>query len=169
MWLFGFCDAGAFNIPTATVDPVTGLFTPEPSPLCINGSCAHEFEDKLLQIEEFGLKNMSDSSTSAGTLPVPTDCNGIPDGPALDHFLKEDLNSVPTPTANETLANPWVAKVKDCLGLPADMAMPADGRPGGEWFAHRRWDEFYTQAPRLAWFQTAMTGARVNGGLRDKK
>ena len=33
----------AFNIPTATVDPVTGLFTPEPSPLCINGSCATAF------------------------------------------------------------------------------------------------------------------------------
>ena len=29
----------AFNIPTATVDKITGLFTPVPSPLCIAGSC----------------------------------------------------------------------------------------------------------------------------------
>jgi FtsP/CotA-like multicopper oxidase with cupredoxin domain len=159
----------AFNIPTATVDPVTGLFTPEPSPLCINGSCATPFTAKLLLFEEFGLKNMSDSSSSTSTLPVPAACSGIPDGPALDHFLKEDLNSAPTPAADGTLASPWETKVKDCLGLTASMAIPADGRPAGEWFAHQRWDEFYTKLPRLAYFQTAMTGARVNGGLRDKK
>jgi FtsP/CotA-like multicopper oxidase with cupredoxin domain len=158
-----------FNVPTATVDPVTGLFTPEPSPLCINGSCATPFTAKLLMFEEFGLKNMSDSSISTSTLPIPNDCNGIPDGPSLDHFLKEDLNSAPTPAADGTLSSPWEAKAKECLGLAADMAMPADGRPAGEWFAHQRWDEFYTKASRLAYFQSAMTGARVNGGLRDKK
>ncbi|MGJ0483560.1 MAG: multicopper oxidase domain-containing protein [Methylomicrobium sp.] len=166
----------AFNIPTATVDPVTGLFTPEPSPLCINGSCAHEFEDKLLQFEEFGLKNMSDSSTSSSRLPVPTDCSGIPDGAALDNFLKEDLNSIPTRRSDETDAgqpildrNPWEDKIKGCLGYSANMAMPADGRPGGEEFSHQRWDEFFRQATRVAYFQSAITGARPNGGLRDKK
>lgn len=166
----------AFNIPTATVDPVTGLFTPEPSPLCINGSCATEFTAKLLLFEEFGLKDMGSSSTTSGTLPVPANCDGIPDGAALDHFLKEDLNSIPSRRSDITdegkdisAFNPWEAKVKDCLKLPTDMAMPADGRPTGEWFAHQRWDEFYTKAPRLTYFQSAMTGARVNGGLRDKK
>lgn len=159
----------AFNIPTATVDPVTGLFFPEPSPLCINGSCATPFTAKLLMFEEFGLKDMSNStSVSLGpTLPVPADCTGMPDGVALDSFLKEGLNSYPTPAADTTSTNPWEAKVKECLGLAANMPMPADGRPTGEWFAHQRWDEFYTKAPRLAYFQSAMTGARTNGGLRD--
>lgn len=168
-----------FNIPTATVDPVTGLFTPEPSPLCINGSCATPFTAKMLLFEEFGLKKMSDDSnvsSSGPTLPVPADCSGIPDGAALDDFLKEDLHSVPSRRSDITdagdpisEATPWEAKVKDCLGFAADMAIPADGRPTGEWFAHQRWDEFFTNAPRLAYFQSAMTGARVNGGLRDKK
>lgn len=169
--LFGVTNVAhaAFNIPTATVDPVTGLFTPEPSPLCINDSCATPFTAKLLLFEEFGLKDMSSSTITASTLPVPADCNGIPDGPTLDHLLKEDLNSVPSPAANGTLASPWEAKVKTCLGLADNISIPADGRPAGEWFAHQRWDEFYTTATRLAYFQTAMTGARVNGGLRDKK
>ena len=61
----------AFNIPTATVDPVTGLFTPEPSPLCINSSCATPFTAKMLLFEEFGLKKMSDSSLSTSSFPQP--------------------------------------------------------------------------------------------------
>ncbi|MDD1605357.1 MAG: hypothetical protein LUP96_01475, partial [Methylococcaceae bacterium] len=154
----------AFNMPTDMT----------PSPLCINGSCATEFTAKMLMFEEFGLKDASSSSTSSSTpFPVPSDCFGIPDGAALDNFLKEDLHSIPTRKSDKldddvtpiTVSNPWATKVKDCLGLAADMAMPADGRPGGEDFAHQRWSEFPTQA----YFQSAQTGARVNGGLRDKK
>ncbi|MDD1610311.1 MAG: hypothetical protein LUO95_06815 [Methylococcaceae bacterium] len=154
----------AFNMPTDMT----------PSPLCINGSCATEFTAKMLMFEEFGLKDASSSSTSSSTpFPVPSDCFGIPDGAALDNFLKEDLHSIPTRKSDKldddvtpiTASNPWATKVKDCLGLAADMAMPADGRPGGEDFAHQRWSEFPTQA----YFQSAQTGARVNGGLRDKK
>jgi manganese oxidase len=161
-----------FNIPTENgLNPV-----PVPSPLCIGDKCAYEFEDKLLLFEEFGLENISSSDTSSSsiplTFPVPADCDGIPNGDDLDDFLREDLHSIPTRKSDETDAhelitatNPWEAKVKDCLGLPADMIMPADGRPTGEWFAHQRWDEF----PAQAYFQSVQTGARVNGGLRDKK
>ncbi len=151
----------AFNIPTENgLNPV-----PVPSPLCINGSCATLFTAKMLMFEEFGLKNMSSSSlppTSA--LPEPTDCQSTPDGSALDKFLHEDLHSVPTRTADTTTPNPWDAKVKTCVGLTPETPTTADGRPSGEWFAHQRWDEFPTQA----YFQSAMTGSRVNGGLRDK-
>ncbi|WP_196435830.1 multicopper oxidase domain-containing protein [Methylomonas sp. LL1] len=164
----------AFNIPTTIVDPVTGLLTPEPSPLCINGSCATEFSAKLLLFEEFGLKNMSDSSSTPSSslaLPEPMDCQGIPDGKniygdyLLDDFLKEDLNSAPSRAADTTKPNPWDAKVRACVGLTPETPTTADGRPSGEWFAHQRWDEFLPQV----YFQSAITGARVNGGLRDKR
>ncbi|MGR8931788.1 MAG: multicopper oxidase domain-containing protein [Gammaproteobacteria bacterium] len=161
--------AAEYNIPTATVDPVTGLFTPEPSPLCINDSCATPFTAKLLLFEEFGLKPVADMTVASDKLPVPVNCDGIPEGAALDHFLDQDLNSVPTEMADESASNPWDAKIKDCLGLAAEMKLPADGRPTGEYFAHQRWDEFYTNKDRLAFFQTAMTGSRTNGGLRDKR
>lgn len=162
----------AFNIPTATVDPVTGLFTPEPSPLCINGSCATAFTAKMLMFEEFGLKNMSDSSLSTSAFPQPAEnpddptavCRNVPAGQALDDFLKEDLNSVPSRKSDETSLNPWDAKIRTCIGLSDQTPTAADGRPNGEWFAHQRWDEFKAQA----YFQSAMTGSRVNGGLRDK-
>lgn len=163
----------AFNIPTATVDPATGLFTPEPSPLCINGSCATPFTAKMLMFEEFGLKNMSSSSISTSAFPQPTEdpadptavCRNAPDGQALDNFLKEDLNSVPSRKSDETSPSPWDAKVRACVGLTPETPTTADGRPSGEWFAHQRWAEF----PAQAYFQTAMAGSRVNGGLRDKK
>jgi FtsP/CotA-like multicopper oxidase with cupredoxin domain len=163
----------AFNIPTATVDPVTGSFTPEPSPLCINSSCATPFTAKMLMFEEFGLKNMSDSSSSTLAFPQPVEdpddpkavCRNAPNGPALDNFLHEDLYSVPTRTTDQTLPNLWDAKVRACVELKPETQTTADGRPDGEWFAHQRWDEF----PAQAYFQSAMAGSRVNGGLRDKR
>lgn len=167
----------AFNIPTTNVDPVTGQLTPEPSPLCINGSCATEFSAKMIQFEEFGLADLSDSdfdseahSSSSLSLPEPADCLGIPDGKdsdgdyLLDEFLMDDLNAPPTRAADANKPNPWDARVRDCLGLTPETPTLADGRPGGEWFAHQRWDEFL---PKV-YFQSAITGARVNGGLRDK-
>lgn len=161
----------AFNIPTEVAIPPSLVPVPIPSPLCINGSCATPFTAKLLMFEEFGLKNLSSSSSTA-VLPTPTGCQNGPDGQALDNFLKEDLNSVPTRKSDMTDAgvailspNPWDLKVKGCLGFAADMPTSADGRPDGEWFAHQRWDEF----PAQSYFKAAMTGARVNGGLRDKK
>ncbi len=166
----------AFNAPTDL----------PPSPLCINGQCATEFSDPLLLFEEFGLQKMPDQTATLPTssLPVPADCDGNPDGAALDNFLSEGLHSYPTRRADQkddgtaisSASNPWEQKVKDCLGInPAKTT--ADGRPTGEWFSHQRWDEFFTQkfdaqkkakSNELAFFQAAMSGARVNGGLRDK-
>ena len=54
----------AFNIPTAQVDPITGVAKPEPSPLCINGQCADEFTAKMLMFEEFGTKDASSMNLS---------------------------------------------------------------------------------------------------------
>ena len=156
----------AFNIPTATVDKITGLFTPVPSPLCIAGSCATEFTAKLLMFEEFGTKDAStlnSATLSPAVLPAPVgDCGNMPDGAALDAFLNQDLNSLPNRVVDETIPNPWAAKVKECLGV--NTSTVAEGRPGGEFFAHQRFDEFPTQK----YFQSAQTGARDNGGLRNK-
>ncbi|MEQ1620931.1 MAG: multicopper oxidase domain-containing protein [Methylococcales bacterium] len=170
----------AFNIPTENgLNP-----EPVPSPLCIpfslpngqtNNECATEFTAKLLMFEEFGLKDISSvssgSSSLTSTFPEPVDCHSSPDGQALDNFLKEDLHSLPTRRSDQTdsgtpviTPHPWDAKVRDCVGLLPNTPTTADGRPTGEWFAHQRWEEF----PTKAYFQSAMSGARVNGGLRDK-
>jgi manganese oxidase len=159
----------AFNIPTESgLNPI-----PVPSPLCINGSCATEFTAKMLMFEEFGLKNMSSSSSTPSSLPQPVEnptdptavCRNAPDGAALDYFLKEDLYPSPTRAADETISNAWETQVRACVGLSAQTPTPGDARPGGEWFAHQRWEEF----PAQAYFQSAQAGARVNGGMRDKK
>ncbi len=148
-----------------------------PSPLCIAGQCALPFEDKMLVFDEFGTKPYSSSTSASNShpFPIPADCTGMAGdsnkvalktfGTGLDNFLKEDLYSAPTRTADETARNPWEAMVIGCLPATAGMIMPADGRPTGEDFAHQRWDEF----PTKEYFQTAMSGARVNGGLRDKQ
>ncbi|MEI6068679.1 MAG: multicopper oxidase domain-containing protein [Methylococcaceae bacterium] len=149
------------NIPTATVDPATGLFTPVPSPLCINGSCATEFSAKLLLFDEFGTKDMPAAPSTASMPPVP-DCQSMPNGADLDNFLKEDLNSLPSRLTDVSKPNPWEDKIKTCV--PGVTSTVADGRPGGEDFAHQRWSDF----PAQKYFQTAQTGARNNGGLRDK-
>jgi FtsP/CotA-like multicopper oxidase with cupredoxin domain len=151
----------AFNIPTATVNAL-GVAIPVPSPLCINGSCATEFTAKMLMFDEFGTKDMP-STASTATLPPVADCQSMPEGPALDAFLKEDLNSLPTRVVDPTLTNPWAGKIQGGC-VPGVTATTADGRPGGESFAHQRWDEF----PAQKYFQSAQTGARANGGLRDK-
>ncbi len=123
--------------------------------------------------EEFGIKNISSSSSTPLSLPQPVEdptdlaavCRNAPDGSALDYFLKEDLYPAPTRAADETISNAWETKVRACVGLSDQTPTPGDARPGGEWFAHQRWEEF----PAQAYFQSAQAGARVNGGMRDKK
>ncbi|MEI7994802.1 MAG: multicopper oxidase domain-containing protein [Methylococcaceae bacterium] len=169
------------------------------SPLCIgnagpailangtaNPQCAAPFTAKMLMFEEFGTKDASSTSnsTTPPSFPSLSDCNGMAGdtvalktfGDGLDNFLKEDVNPSELSRRSDfkaddvtpvTATNPWAAKVKECISATASMtgSWPADGRPGGEDFAHQRWAEFPTKAT----FQTAMSGARVNGGLRDKK
>lgn len=155
----------AVNIPTDSA----------PSPLCIAGACATEFTAKMLMFEEFGTKDISSATSSMSTHSgfTTTDCFGNVDGPALDKFLSEDLASLPSRRSDEddnhipaTATNPWENKVKSCVPATVSLpSMPLDGRPGGEDFAHQRWSEFPTQVA----FQSAQAGARVNGGLRDKR
>jgi len=146
----------AFNIPTGVTDipPVAA-----PSPLF----GATEFSAPLLMFEEFGLRPMPATPPSnTSTLPGPLDCESLPNGQNLDDFIKEPLHPFPTEAANDGLPNAWSVKVNECVGpLPKTVL---EGRPGGIFFAHQRWNEFYPKA----YFQSAQTGARTNLGLRDQ-
>ena len=151
-----------FNIPTDTTA----------SPLCVSGQpgCASAFTSKMLMFEEFGNQEMpsqpSDNSGSlpAASLPTVADCQSMPKGTELDDFLSKPIAPFPTRTANDTLPNAWVEKIRECQLLGTDQPGVLEGRPGGEQFAHQRWEEFF---PKV-YFQSAMTGARVNNGLRNK-
>jgi len=147
----------AFNIPTDA--PRSPLF----------GATA--FSQKLLQFEEFGTRPMPTSEASPDTLmpaPVktaadPKGCTTTPSGAALDAFLAKSLYPMPGEFSDYgNHANPWEAQVKDCL--PGVVNTVMDARPPGEWFGHQRWDEF---KPEI-FFQSAMSGSRGNGGLRDQ-
>lgn len=164
----------AFNIPTATVNPTTGIAVPVPSPLCIpanSNTCATEFTAKILMFEEFGTKSMPSSPSISPSIKVlpppvataadPTGCTTTPDGAALDSFIKEQLNPIPTEEANIDIPNAWDSKVKSCV--PGVVSTVGEGRPSGVDFAHQRWNEF----PAVKYFQSAQTGVRINGGLRD--
>jgi FtsP/CotA-like multicopper oxidase with cupredoxin domain len=145
-----------FNIPTGVTDSPPSVSS---SPLFD----ATEFSAPMQLLEEFGLQAMPSSPPSnTSTLPMPLDCEGVPDGKALDDYLKEPLHPLPTEEANDALPNAWEAKVKECVGPFPQTVM--EGRPPGRWFSHQRWNEFY---PRV-YFQTTQTGARTNLGLRDR-
>jgi FtsP/CotA-like multicopper oxidase with cupredoxin domain len=169
----GVAKAG-FDVPTGS----------SASPVCINGQCATPFTAKMVMFEEFGTEKMpssdnsggnSDSSTFHGKLPGVADCQSMPDGTALDEFLDDDLYPLPNRAVDESIPvteeengyklNAWEDKVRECVGLADTSRTFGEGRPVGEWFAHQRWEEF----PVERYFQSAMTGSRVNGGLRDKR
>jgi manganese oxidase len=136
------------------------------SPLKINGLEAKPFTAKILVFEEFGNQAMPSENSGpsqAPGLPSVADCQSTPDGQALDDFLSQTISPFPTRTANDTLPNAWANKITDCGLLSGGLTGVLEGRPGGEQFAHQRWDEFFPQT----YFQSAMTGARVNGGLRN--
>jgi len=141
---------GGGNIPTGFL----------PSPLF----GATEFSQQILLFEEFGLDAMPNQDFANDPLPSVADARSTPDGAALDRFLAQPISPLPSRMANEGALNPWSAQIESHLGRALDSS-PCEGRPGGEGWAHQRWDEF---TPRV-YFQSAQTGARVNGGLRDTK
>ena len=147
-------DDGEFNVPT----------NGPPSPLF----GAQAFSQKMFRFEEFGTDRLSDSRISYSNrpvpLPAPASADSIPDGKRLDAFLGQEIWPKPTQFANDTYSNPWQPQIEAWLGRELDTP-PAEGRPPGLAWAHQRYEEF---GPKT-YFQTATTGARDNGGLRDGK
>jgi len=150
--------SGGFDLPTGG----------PPSPLY----GVQSFTQPMLRFEEFGPEPMP-KSYAPGSMQLPPplspegtlDPAGTPDGKELDEFLAQEMWPKPTWMANEYGENPWKKLIEEYLGWDEDYAFtpPCEGRPGGEGWAHQRWDEFYP----VEYFKTAQCGARVNGGLRD--
>jgi FtsP/CotA-like multicopper oxidase with cupredoxin domain len=153
-----------FDIPTGM--PRSPLF----------GASETQFTQKLLMFEEFGLEPMPTAEATPDTLlpaPVttaddPNGCWTTPDGAQLDAFLAKGPFPLPGEESDSYSltgghVNPWDAQVKNCL--PGVVSTVMDARPPGKWFAHQRWNEFKP----TVYFQTAMTGSRANGGLRNTK
>jgi FtsP/CotA-like multicopper oxidase with cupredoxin domain len=156
-------DQTSYNYPT------NGL----PSPLF----GAQPFTQSLLMFEEFGPEKL-DANAEAGTNPFPRPSTGPapeqdptsitssgPASAALDGFLAQaGISPFPTRESNIGARNPWQPDIEQFLGRFLNNP-PAEGRPGGEGWAHQRWNEFFPQS----FFKTVQAGARVNGGLRDGK
>jgi FtsP/CotA-like multicopper oxidase with cupredoxin domain len=153
---------GNYDVPTgAAASPLFG---------------AQPFTQQIVRFEEFGMQKL-DPTVVPGTasFPLPTtgpapyqDPDNIfksqPATTALDSFLDQSgMFPFPTEFSNINDPNPWTGVIEDFLGRALDGA-PMEGRPGGQGWAHQRWNEFYPQA----YFKTMHTGARVNGGFRDK-
>jgi len=146
--------AGA--VASAKVDVPTGA---RPSPLW----GVQPFSQQMLRFEEFGLAPLPEDECTTCTPMAHGECNAGASPSELDDYLAQPISPLPTRTSNYSLSNPWKHEIDECI-RPMVWS-PAEGRPPGEWFAHQRWDEF----PPQRYFQTATTGARVNGGLRDSK
>ena len=145
-------DAGYFNVPTN--GPPSPLFGAQP------------FTVQMLRFEEFGSTALDLNSEAAPAgwtqLPAPIAAAATPDSSKLDNFLGQDIWPVPQKYANDEDSNPWQGEIESWLGRGLDTP-PAEGRPPGLGWSHQRWDEFKPQV----YFQTATTGSRMNGGLRD--
>ncbi|NOR19392.1 MAG: copper oxidase, partial [Xanthomonadales bacterium] len=145
---------GTFNIPSN--GPPSPLYGAEP------------FTQQMLRFEEFGSRplNLNRKNRPRGwqSLPLPTDAQSMPDGEALDGFLSQSIWPTPTKSSNTWHRNPWEQKIEQFLGRDV-INPPAEGRPPGMGWSHQRWKEFKPQV----YVQTAQSGARENGGLRDAR
>jgi FtsP/CotA-like multicopper oxidase with cupredoxin domain len=140
---------GAGDIPTGG----------RPSPLF----GAQPFTQRLLLFEEFGLEGVPSAPTPPSYPPAALDPASCPSGSAVDAFLARPL----FPSAGRLAGlspHPWKVLLEQFLGRTL-LDPRADGRPPGEGWSHQRWEEF----PPKVYFQSAQTGARPNGGLRDSK
>ena len=152
---------GGYDVPTgAAASPMFG---------------ALPFTQQLLRFEEFGLQKL-DPAVVPGMSPFPAPSTGAapyqdpssltasqPETTALDSFLAQPgIFPFPSEFSNILDPNPWTSEIEGFLDRALDGA-PMEGRPGGQGWAHQRWNEFYPQT----YFKTAHAGARVNGGIRD--
>ena len=134
------------------------------------------FTQPFLRFEEFGTQKL-DPSVSAGRVPFPLPTTGPapyqdpisltasqPETTVLDDFLSQTgIFPYPTEFSNTIDINPWTTAIEGFLERALDHA-PMEGRPGGQGWAHQRWNEFYPQA----YVKTLQGGARINGGIRNE-
>jgi len=143
-------DGGVFNVPTN--GPPSPLYGAEP------------FSQQLLRFEEFGPVALGENPGMAPQnwqpMPMPANAQSIPE--ELDGFLEQPVWPFPSKYSNTRDRNPWETAIESYIGRNLKKP-PAEGRPPGLGWAHQRWEEF----PPEEIFQTATTGARDNGGLRD--
>jgi len=140
-----------FNVPT----------NGPPSPLY----GAAPFSQSMLRFEEFGpqpLPSKVKKPKQWNKLPAPADAQSGPDGASLEEFLSQPIWPKPSVFANTEHENPWKNEIESFLGRKLKKP-PAEGRPPGLGWSHQRWDDFTP----TEYFQSATTGARVNGGFRD--
>ena len=139
-----------------------------PSPVTAVGA----FDQQMLRYEEFEMRTLDQSGGTKSDpkdLPAPESAYDFPDGGKVDEFLSKPLYPFPLRDANEAKPNPWQSVIEathtGTLTPIAGKAVAsfADGRPPGVFFGHQRWDEFFPPV----YFETIVTGARVNSGLRD--
>ncbi len=149
-------DDGVFNIPTN--GPPSPLFGAAP------------FTQQMLRFEEFGTKRIKfwrwykRKPWRWRSLPIPDNAQSTPNGHQLDRFLRQRIWPFPKKFANTRQLNPWQSEIEQFLGRELNDP-PAEGRPPGLGWSHQRWKEFKPKK----YFQTATTGARTNGGLRNRK
>ncbi len=152
----------AFNPSARALAPAGGDVPTGGRPSPLFG--AQPFTQKLLLLEEFGFEPLPTNFSAGQALPQVPNARSVPDGGALDSFLRQALFPGPQRLSNVALRNPWSSRIEALLGRTLVTA-PAEGRPPGEGWAHQRWSEF---GPSV-YFQSASTGARRNGGMRDPK
>ena len=104
---------------------------------------AQPFTQKLLLAEEFGTEQPP-AGNFAKVKPCPSNTQECTSGPAVAQYLSMPIYPPFTRTANTVECNPQLPVIENCIGRPAPTA-PAEGRAGGEDFAHQRWGEFQPQ------------------------
>jgi len=126
----------------------------------------------MLRFEEFGTHRLDSSIGGKGEekeLPAPETPYGFPSGEKIDDFLEDPLYPFPLRDTNEAFPNSWQAIIEATHTGPLSplpgkaLSTLADGRPTGIQFGHQRWQEFMPGT----YFETVVTGARTNTGLRD--
>ncbi|MGH8385393.1 MAG: Ig-like domain-containing protein [Pseudomonas sp.] len=145
----------------------------KPSPLF----GAQPFTQQLLLFEEFGTEKLDPTLPRPPlNFPVPMagpapqqDPDSIarsgPSSSALEAFMRQPgLYPFPTQYSNVLDRNPWKSQIEAFLNRHP-VGSPAEGRPPGKGWSHQRWNEFY---PQVA-FKTVQAGAKLNGGMRDRR
>src|SRR6476620_3657065 len=94
-----------FDIPTGA--PPSPLFGAQP------------FTQQLVLFEELGSSPLPRRNcTTCVDFPQPSGCDNSPASADLDGFLEQPLSPLPTEADDDGLANPWRARIAECLARP---------------------------------------------------